>query len=117
MMAKRADRLAMMEISVVFPQPDSPASSVSLSAGISRSTPRRAITRVFPSPNALTRLRQRTAAVPAGAATMISSGKRQPDRAVIVVTHDSRIFDFGDRIVHMSDGRIERVEISHRSPS
>jgi len=33
----------------------------------------------------------------------------QPDRAVIVVTHDSRVFSFGDRIVHMSDGLIERV--------
>src|SRR5262245_20857485 len=30
----------------------------------------------------------------------------QPGRAVIVVTHDSRVFDFGDRIVEMSDGRI-----------
>jgi putative ABC transport system ATP-binding protein len=34
----------------------------------------------------------------------------KPGRAVIVVTHDSRIFEFGDRLVHMSDGRIERVE-------
>jgi putative ABC transport system ATP-binding protein len=34
----------------------------------------------------------------------------QPGRAVIVVTHDSRVFDFGDRIVHMNDGRIEQVE-------
>src|SRR5205807_71329 len=34
----------------------------------------------------------------------------QPGRAVIVVTHDSRVFEFGDRIIHMSDGRIERVE-------
>jgi putative ABC transport system ATP-binding protein len=34
----------------------------------------------------------------------------QPDRAVIVVTHDNRVFDFGDRIVYMNDGRIERVE-------
>jgi putative ABC transport system ATP-binding protein len=33
----------------------------------------------------------------------------QPGRAVIVVTHDARVFEFGDRIVHMSDGRIERV--------
>jgi putative ABC transport system ATP-binding protein len=41
----------------------------------------------------------------------------QPDRAVIVVTHDSRVFDFGDRIVHMNDGRIERVEVNgtHRA--
>jgi putative ABC transport system ATP-binding protein len=34
----------------------------------------------------------------------------QPDRAVIVVTHDNRIFEFGDRIIHMSDGRVERIE-------
>jgi putative ABC transport system ATP-binding protein len=34
----------------------------------------------------------------------------QPDRAVIVVTHDSRVYHFGDRIVTMSDGRIESVE-------
>ena len=34
----------------------------------------------------------------------------QPGRAVIVVTHDNRVFEFGDRIIHMSDGRIERVE-------
>lgn len=36
----------------------------------------------------------------------------QPDRAVIVVTHDNRIFDFGETIMHMSDGRIGRVEAS-----
>jgi putative ABC transport system ATP-binding protein len=34
----------------------------------------------------------------------------QPGRAVIVVTHDNRVFDFGDRIVHMDDGRIDGVE-------
>jgi putative ABC transport system ATP-binding protein len=34
----------------------------------------------------------------------------QPGRAVIVVTHDNRIFGFGDRIVSMSDGRIVQVE-------
>src|SRR5262245_14948846 len=33
----------------------------------------------------------------------------EPDRAVIVVTHDSRVFHFGDRIVRMTDGRVERV--------
>jgi putative ABC transport system ATP-binding protein len=35
-----------------------------------------------------------------------------PDRAVLVVTHDSRIFEFGNRIVHMNDGRVERVELT-----
>jgi putative ABC transport system ATP-binding protein len=31
---------------------------------------------------------------------------RSPERAVIVVTHDSRIFHFGDRIAKLTDGRI-----------
>lgn len=34
----------------------------------------------------------------------------EPGRAVIVVTHDSRVFEFGDQIIYMSDGQIERVE-------
>jgi putative ABC transport system ATP-binding protein len=34
----------------------------------------------------------------------------QPDRAVVVVTHDSRVYDFGDRIVEMTDGAIESVK-------
>jgi len=34
----------------------------------------------------------------------------RPDRAVIVVTHDSRVFAFGDRIAHMDDGLIVRIE-------
>jgi putative ABC transport system ATP-binding protein len=33
----------------------------------------------------------------------------RPGRAVIIVTHDSRIFEFADRIVSMSDGRIEKI--------
>ena len=39
----------------------------------------------------------------------------QPGRAVIVVTHDSRVFGFGDRIVYMSDGLIEKVETPARA--
>jgi putative ABC transport system ATP-binding protein len=35
----------------------------------------------------------------------------KPGRAVIVVTHDNRVFEFGDRIVYMTDGRIDRVEL------
>jgi putative ABC transport system ATP-binding protein len=41
--------------------------------------------------------------------TLIQSVAVQPDRAVIVVTHDNRIYEFGDRMVEMSDGRVERV--------
>jgi len=32
------------------------------------------------------------------------------ERAVIVVTHDNRVFPFGDRIAHMDDGHIVSVE-------
>ena len=32
------------------------------------------------------------------------------ERAAIVVTHDHRIFDYADRIHHMADGVVERVE-------
>jgi len=39
----------------------------------------------------------------------------QPGRAVIVVTHDSRVFGFGDRIIHMSDGLVEKVEVPARA--
>jgi len=36
------------------------------------------------------------------------------DRAVIVVTHDSRVFDFADRIAYMDDGRINRVSVAEQ---
>jgi len=35
---------------------------------------------------------------------------RTHDRGVVVVTHDSRVLEFGDRIVHMEDGRISEVQ-------
>ncbi|HEY2837647.1 MAG TPA: ABC transporter ATP-binding protein [Pirellulales bacterium] len=35
----------------------------------------------------------------------------QADRAVIVVTHDNRVFRFGDRIIEMDDGRIQAVRM------
>ena len=41
---------------------------------------------------------------------LLSQVAVRSDRAVIVVTHDSRVFEFGDRVVHMNDGRIERVD-------
>ena len=39
----------------------------------------------------------------------------RPDRGVIVVTHDSSVHGFGDRIVSMSDGLITEVEETRRS--
>jgi putative ABC transport system ATP-binding protein len=35
----------------------------------------------------------------------------QPGRAVIIVTHDSRVYKFGNRIFSMSDGHIDNVEL------
>jgi len=35
----------------------------------------------------------------------------QPGRSVIVVTHDNRVFGYGDRIMEMADGRIQEVRI------
>ncbi len=32
------------------------------------------------------------------------------DRAAIVVTHDPRVYSFADRVVHMEDGLISKVE-------
>lgn len=44
---------------------------------------------------------------------LLASHAVAPDRAVIVVTHDNRVFHYADRIAHMDDGRIVKTE-SHR---
>lgn len=41
---------------------------------------------------------------------------KQPDRGVIIVTHDTRIFEFGDRIVHMEDGRVDQIRQGQEEP-
>jgi putative ABC transport system ATP-binding protein len=38
----------------------------------------------------------------------------QPDRAVIVVTHDTRVYSFADRIASMEDGQIDAVTAGPR---
>ena len=38
-----------------------------------------------------------------------------PDRALVIVTHDARVFEFADRIAKMNDGRIEQVVASPNS--
>jgi len=38
---------------------------------------------------------------------------RQPDRTVIVVTHDNRVFKYADRMTEMEDGRVQRVHESY----
>jgi len=41
---------------------------------------------------------------------LLAQTTKTPDRTVIVVTHDPRIFAFADRIARMDDGRIVAVE-------
>jgi putative ABC transport system ATP-binding protein len=45
-----------------------------------------------------------------GVMELLSAAAVRPDRAVIIVTHDARIFNFADRIAHMEDGRIVNLE-------
>ena len=45
---------------------------------------------------------------------LLSTSALRPDRAVIVVTHDSRIFEFADSIAHMDDGLITEVSCGNR---
>jgi putative ABC transport system ATP-binding protein len=40
----------------------------------------------------------------------------RPGRAVVIVTHDNRVFHFGDRIAHMDDGRVVKVEERETEP-
>ena len=46
---------------------------------------------------------------------LLKSVAVHPDRTVIVVTHDSRVLQFGDRLLEMADGRIvlDTIPLSH----
>jgi putative ABC transport system ATP-binding protein len=48
---------------------------------------------------------------------LLSAVAVRPDRAVIVVTHDSRVLGFADTIAHMDDGRVVRVDSNGRGTS
>jgi putative ABC transport system ATP-binding protein len=36
-------------------------------------------------------------------------------RAVVMVTHDPRVLSYGDRILHLEDGRLDREEANHHT--
>src|SRR5262252_2300189 len=46
---------------------------------------------------------------------LLSATAVRPGRAVIIVTHDARIFDFADQIAHMDDGRIVSLEENRKN--
>jgi putative ABC transport system ATP-binding protein len=41
---------------------------------------------------------------------MLKNVALKPDRALVIVTHDARIFEFADRIARMDDGRVIKIE-------
>ncbi len=48
---------------------------------------------------------------------LLSAAAVRPDRAVLIVTHDARIFHFAGRIAHMDDGRIVHLETNGKNGS
>jgi putative ABC transport system ATP-binding protein len=48
---------------------------------------------------------------------LLASAAVHPGRAVVVVTHDNRVFHFADTIAHMNDGEIIQVESAVKSGS
>ena len=54
-----------------------------------------------------------------GLATMaiLSKIAKERDRAVLVVTHDPRLFEFADNILHIEDGLLTREERIDRKPT
>jgi putative ABC transport system ATP-binding protein len=42
---------------------------------------------------------------------LISRVAHEDGHAVVVITHDERIYRFANRIVHMDDGRVTRAEV------
>ena len=41
---------------------------------------------------------------------LLSKIAKEKQKSVLIVTHDNRIFDYADLIIHMDDGRIEKEE-------
>ena len=45
---------------------------------------------------------------------LLAENAVHPERAVIVVTHDTRVFHYADHIAHMDDGQIVKTESRHQ---
>ena len=48
--------------------------------------------------------------------SILSDIAKEHRRGVLVVTHDTRLLPFADRILNIEDGRIVREERQHRKP-
>ena len=45
---------------------------------------------------------------------LITGLAKKNNQTLVIVTHDLEISDYCDRIIHLSDGKIERIETEHR---
>jgi len=48
---------------------------------------------------------------------LVARAARENGHAVVVITHDERIFRFANRIVHMDDGRVTRTDEPLKEPA
>lgn len=48
---------------------------------------------------------------------LVARAAREDGHAVVVITHDERIFRFANRIVHMDDGRVTRTDEPLKEPA
>jgi putative ABC transport system ATP-binding protein len=46
---------------------------------------------------------------------LLTEVAKTPERCVIVVTHDARIFKYADRLVKMDDGRLVSIDANHKN--
>ena len=44
---------------------------------------------------------------------LIKSIAKDNNQTIVMVTHDRRLADFADRIIHILDGKIQTVELNH----
>jgi putative ABC transport system ATP-binding protein len=46
---------------------------------------------------------------------LIKTIARDNNQTIVMVTHDRRLADFADRIIHILDGKIQSVELNHKA--
>jgi putative ABC transport system ATP-binding protein len=47
---------------------------------------------------------------------LLRSLAHDQNRGVVIVTHDSRVFDYADRIAHIQDGRLHEDPLPSSTP-
>jgi putative ABC transport system ATP-binding protein len=48
---------------------------------------------------------------------LIKEMARTNHQTIVMVTHDRRLAEYADRIIHILDGKIENIEVVHKAES